>query len=35
MKRSEKVRQIYNALDIQIKQKSINNEVILAGDFNA
>ena len=31
----EKVRQIYNALDIQIKQKSINNEVILAGDFNA
>ena len=31
----EKVRQIYNALDIQVKQKSINNEVILAGDFNA
>ena len=31
----EKVRQIYNALDIQIKQKSMNNKVILAGDFNA
>ena len=31
----EKVRQISNALDIQIKQKSINNEVIFAGDFNA
>ena len=31
----EKVKQIYNALDIQIKRMSINNEVILAGDFNA
>ena len=31
----EKVRQIYNALDIQIKQKSMNNEVIPAGGFNA
>ena len=31
----EKVRQIYNAQAIQIKQKSMSNEVILARHFNA
>ena len=34
-KKLERVRGIFTNRDIQIKQKSKNNEVILEGDFNA
>ena len=35
MKKIDKVQEIYSALNNQINQQAENNEIIIAGDFNA